>query len=117
MLFAVLQVPAERRDPGIYCSTLGHKANHRFYRENVGYFRVDHPVWGDIVGLVAVKDIAKDEEIFVNYGYHLQEGFDWSTAVIWYRRGYTNFIRWRLGLSSGKDYKKYMEMLERRSRD
>ena len=108
----VLHVPPGRRDAGVYCSTLGHKANHKFFGENVKYFRADHPVWGDIVGLVAARDISKGDEIVVNYGYHAQEGWDWSTAVIWYRREYTNHIRRKLGLWKGKDFKHYMKMLE-----
>ena len=107
-----MSVPPGKRDVLSYRMTLGHKANHKFYNENVEYYRVDHPLWGDIVGLVASKPIRKGEEIFVNYGYHEQKEFDWKTSVLWYRKEYTNYIRKKLGLYSGKQYLKYLKELD-----
>ena len=104
-------MPPEKRDRGAYCTTFGHKANHRFSKENVRYYRVDHPIWGDMVGLVAIRKISSHQEIFVNYGYHLQEDWDWSTAVFWYRKEFTNHIRRKLGLLKAKDFKEHMKKL------
>ena len=112
-LFLVLSVPPQRRSTAVYCSTLGHKANHKFHMPNVVYYRADHPVWGDIVGLVADREIFKHDEIFVDYGYHKQQGWDWATAVFWYKREYTNFIRRKLGLLRGRDFKQYMKLLDK----
>ena len=52
-----------------YRATLGHKANHSFKKDNAYFGHVSHPIFGQIRCLTAKKDIQKDEEILVNYGY------------------------------------------------
>ena len=52
-----------------YRSTLGHKFNHSFKRNQAYFGHVFHPRFGPIRSVVARTDIAKGDEIFVNYGY------------------------------------------------
>lgn len=60
-------------------ATLGHKTNHAFLNFNSIFNKVYHPRYGNILGIHAVRDIKKGEEILVNYGY------DWDElAPKWY---------------------------------
>ena len=50
-------------------STLGHKVNHSFKYATTIFGWVFHPRFGNIRSIVAIQDIAKGEEVLVNYGY------------------------------------------------
>ena len=64
-----IDIPAEFSNA--YRASLGFKANHSF-RNNCGYVAFDHPRFGFVNGIVALKDVAKDEEIFTDYGYEVK---------------------------------------------
>jgi SET domain-containing protein len=68
-----IDIPQEYADS--YRATLGFKANHSF-RNNCGFTAVDHPRFGFINAIVALKDVAKDEEIFAHYGYEVKQNFN-----------------------------------------
>ena len=73
-----LDIPHPYRSVKEYTTTLGHKVNHMFdINTNVEFDSVDHPVFGVIVCLIAVKDIEVDEELFVNYNYGLEDAAKW----------------------------------------
>jgi len=63
-----LDVPKPYHLTKNYSASLGHKANHSF-EPNSLYTYLDHPKFGDIMSVIATKDIKKGEEILVNYGY------------------------------------------------
>ena len=71
-----LDVPDEYSNS--YHATLGFKANHSF-RNNAGFFAFDHPRFGFVIAVVALKDIAEGEEVFTYYGYQVR-----SPAIDWY---------------------------------
>ena len=73
-----LDIPHDMRRTDQYCTTLAHKANHSF-RPNTRWGRMDHPRFGLVVTLLAVREISVGEEITVNYNYSL------SVAPAWYR--------------------------------
>ncbi len=62
-----------------YCATLSHKANHS-NAPNAEWALVEHPRFGLIRGLRAVRDIAEGQEVLVNYHMNLAD------APLWYRR-------------------------------
>ena len=79
----LLDVRGKYRSVDEYKTTLAHKANHKFDRNNVIFQKgINHPVLGDVAGLVAVVEIEPDEEIFADYNYDLQ------LAAPWYREEY-----------------------------
>ena len=75
----VLDVPEGYRSVEAYRTTFGHKVNHKFDdHANVEFDFVDHPVFGVIICLLAIRDIDLDEELFVNYNYN-------DYAPLWYQ--------------------------------
>ena len=73
----------------VYCATLGHKANHSF-NNNCVYSPYDHPRFGLIKCLQAVRDIRAGEELTVFYDYeHGDDETDENMcAPDWYRAEY-----------------------------
>lgn len=71
-----LDIPPEYVDINKYCATLAHKTNHSFL-PSAEFDAFDHPRFGPIPCLVAITDIAADEEIFVHYCYGLDRAPDW----------------------------------------
>ena len=65
----ILNVPKEFWPLSKFRATLGHKVNHSFIKDNVRFGNVFHPRFGIIPCLTATKDIFKDEQLWVNYGY------------------------------------------------
>ncbi len=61
-----------------YRATSGFKSNHSF-RNNAGFVAFDHPRFGFIISIFALRDIDQDEEIFTHYGYQVK-----SPALDWY---------------------------------
>ena len=79
----LLDIPKGYRSVDDYRTTLGHKVNHMFDEHtNVEFDFMDHPVFGVIVCLLAIKEIEVDEELFVNYNYSIED------APHWYRELY-----------------------------
>lgn len=62
-----------------YKASSGHKANHAFgKRNNVGYAYLDHPRFGLIMSVIALRNVKRDEELCTSYGYSDYEpAFDW----------------------------------------
>ena len=63
-----------------YTATLGHKACHSF-SPNCRFSQVFHPRWGKVVCLVAYRDIQRDEEITVCYGYKMDFAPKWYSDL------------------------------------
>ena len=59
-----------------YCATLAHKANHSF-TPNTRWGRLDHPRFGQVVTIIAIKDIQVGEEVSVNYKYPVILAPEW----------------------------------------
>ena len=78
-----LDIPKGHESLEMYRATLAHKANHSF-EPNVEWILFEHPRFGLIRGLKAIKDIDEDEEILVNYSINLADSPEWY-RVIWLR--------------------------------
>ncbi|XP_023325419.1 histone-lysine N-methyltransferase SETD7 [Eurytemora carolleeae] len=73
-----LDIPGEYQETRTYSATLGHKACHSFGREkNAMFHEFEHPRFGSIMSVVAVKPIYKDEEILVSYNYNICHAPPW----------------------------------------
>ena len=66
-----LHVPVPYWDITAFRHSLGHKLNHSFKRMNTKFGRAYHPRFGNTRAIIAIKDIARGEEILVDYGYEL----------------------------------------------
>ena len=71
-----LDIPADYVDSDKYCATLAHKTNHSFL-PSAEFDVFDHPRFGLVPCIVAITDIAADEEIFIHYGYGLDRAPEW----------------------------------------
>jgi len=72
-----VDVPAEYSSLSVFCNTIGHKANHHYSPNAEYHMYSNHPILGKIRCIRAIKDIKKDEEITVDYGYERGTGPDW----------------------------------------
>ena len=72
-----VDVPPAYSSLEIYRATLGHKACHHFQLRNSAFEEFEHPRFGRIMSVVAVKDIKEGEEIFVSYNYSLPLSPPW----------------------------------------
>ncbi|XP_059087629.1 uncharacterized protein LOC131884018 [Tigriopus californicus] len=68
---AQINIPPELHGPGHWYPTLGHKVQCDFRERgaNAVFTDTEHPRYGNVVGLLALRDIKAGEEIFVDYGY------------------------------------------------
>ena len=88
-----IHIPKQYWNISNYRATLGHKVNHSFLKANSIFGQAFHPRFGKIRAVYAVKDISKDEEIFVNYGYHIgtsvpgwySDLYEKETSEQWYK--------------------------------
>ena len=75
-----------------YRATLGHKACHSFDEKNAAFQEFEHPRFGRIMSVVALRDIRADEEVFVSYNYSVSMAPEWYQEL-WFRfcvsRGWT----------------------------
>lgn len=55
-----------------YRATLGHKACHSF-APNAAFAELHHPRFGDIMSIVAKRDIDRGEEVLVCYNYAIHQ--------------------------------------------
>ena len=69
-----------------YNATLAHKANHSF-TPNTKWGRLDHPRFGQVVTIIAIKDIQVGEEVSVNYKYPV------FLAPEWYKQCHQLFFK------------------------
>eukprot|EP00762_Andalucia_godoyi_P002265 ANDGO_07544.mRNA.1 Histone-lysine N-methyltransferase SETD7 len=78
-----LDVPVPFDSTSYYRASLGHKANHAPKKSmmNAKYGRVWHPRFGHIRCVQAIKDIAKDEEILVDYMYRDKDIPPWYPVL------------------------------------
>ena len=66
-------IPKEYWSLSNYRATLGHKINHSFTKANTRSGLVYHPRFGYCRTIVATKDIKKHEELWINYGYPVNQ--------------------------------------------
>merc|ERR1712181_134025 len=71
-----LDIPESLRSLSAYCATLAHKANHSF-TPNCRWGRVDHPRFGCIISLVALRNCSPGEVMTVNYRLPLHYAPEW----------------------------------------
>ncbi|XP_023347759.1 histone-lysine N-methyltransferase SETD7 isoform X2 [Eurytemora carolleeae] len=90
-----LDVPDQFTSISSYNATLGHKACHSF-NPNSYFSQVYHPRFGEIISLIAYRDILEGEEILVNYGYNFQE----RISMVYGRRAKVRRISVQLSCSS-----------------
>jgi len=64
----ILNIPKVAQNTQNYTATLGHKANHA-KKANAEYRYVQHPRFGEIVGLFMIEDAVAGQEVLVDYGY------------------------------------------------
>ena len=64
----ILNIPKAAQNTQNYTATLGHKANHA-KKANAEYRYVQHPRFGEIVGLFMIEDAVAGQELLVDYGY------------------------------------------------
>ena len=55
-----------------YRATLAHKACHSF-SPNAAFAELHHPRFGDIMSIVAKRDIGRGEEVLVSYNYAIHQ--------------------------------------------
>merc|ERR1712107_386095 len=65
---------------GQYCATLAHKANHSF-TPNVEWGIFEHPRFGLIRSLRAIRDLKKGDELLVNYHMTVAKSPEWYRQV------------------------------------
>ena len=65
-------------------TTLGHKVNHLFEGTNTVFDTINHPVHGGIVCLIATEVIDKDDELYVDYLYNVDD----EATDLWYKELY-----------------------------
>ena len=80
-----INIPEEYWNTTNYRATLGHKVNHDFIKAKSTYNWAKHPRFGWIRTVVAIEDIYKDEEIFINYHYPIKAAFN---VPGWYKKLY-----------------------------
>lgn len=78
-----IDIPLEFVGLDKYCATLGHKANHSF-SPNSRWSRLEHPRFGLICSITALRDICKGEEVLVNYGIGMAHAPQWY-KLLWVR--------------------------------
>ena len=64
----IINIPKYSQITTRYSATLGHKANHEKI-VNAEFRFIEHPRFGEIVGLFMVKNAVAGEEVVVDYGY------------------------------------------------
>jgi hypothetical protein len=79
-----IDIPAPYDQTSAYVGSLGHKCNHDFHRERVNsaFGLINHPRFCDIKCIFASRDIARGEEVRIDYGYNRSRG-----GPAWFREG------------------------------
>eukprot|EP00094_Tigriopus_californicus_P003549 TCALIF_03414-PA protein Name:"Similar to setd7 Histone-lysine N-methyltransferase SETD7 (Halocynthia roretzi)" AED:0.32 eAED:0.39 QI:0/0/0/0.5/1/1/2/0/799 len=101
---ARIDIPKHLDQPDSWHPTLGPKVNTDFPRRhmNCQYGDFDHPVYGLIQGVHAIKDIPAGSELFTDYGYGAGAGFPHDFP--WYH-------------AAKKEYLKEMEILDKKAEE
>ena len=79
-----LDIGPEHQECSQYRATLGHKACHSFQQKNSVFREFEHPRFGCIMSVVAVRDIEQGEEVFVSYNYCVSFAPPWY-QVLWFK--------------------------------
>ena len=79
----VLALPPWYSSLGVYNATLGHKINHHPTQFNVDFGGEEHPRFGNIGFIHAIKTIKKGQEILIDYSY--PETAWYKTNYPWYK--------------------------------
>ena len=74
-----IDIPKEFIDTANYRASLAHKTNHSFM-PNAEFVVFDHPRFGLVPCILSTHDIEENEEIFVHYGYELDDCPAWYEA-------------------------------------
>lgn len=64
----VLNIPSRFQTTETYTASLAHKANHA-KNANAVFRMLDHPRFGECIGVYMIKEGAAGEEVYVDYGY------------------------------------------------
>lgn len=64
----ILNIPQDSQDIKKYSATVGHKANHA-KKANAEFRYMEHPRFGEIVGIYMIEDAVAGQEVVVDYGY------------------------------------------------
>lgn len=75
-----IDIPKKFIDFANYKASLAHKTNHSFM-PNAEFVVFDHPRFGLVPCVLATLDIKRGEEVFVHYGYELDDCPDWYEAA------------------------------------
>jgi len=78
-----LDIPPDMRLTSQYRATLGHKACHDFAKKNAAFQEFEHPRFGCIMSVVALRDIEAGEEVFVSYNYCIGSAPPWYQDLWW----------------------------------
>ena len=68
-----INVPEGYQNAAQFGSTLGHKVNHDFLKNKATFNYAMHPRHGWIRTVIAIEDIYKGDEIFINYHYPITD--------------------------------------------
>jgi len=78
-----LDIPPDMRLTSEYRATLGHKACHDFAKKNAAFQEFEHPRFGCVMSVVALRDIKPGEEVFVSYNYCIGSAPPWYQDLWW----------------------------------
>lgn len=89
---ALIQIPWEVDQPDSWHPTMGHKVNSDFpeRNQNAGFQMFEHPRYGLIIAVKAIKDIKKGQEIFVDYGY---QKAPFPADFLWYHEAKEKYLQ------------------------
>ena len=76
-----IDIPKEFIESDNYCASLAHKTNHSFM-PNAELVIFDHIRFGLIPCILSTQDIPENQEIFVHYGYELDD------CPVWYEESW-----------------------------
>ena len=90
----IMNIPANLQSTETYRASLAHKANH-VKDANAEFGPLDHPRFGEIIGVFMIKDGKAGEEIYVDYGYvekalATEAGMDFMLSAAQVVSGLTN---------------------------
>ena len=70
----IIDIPHDLGSREHYKATIGHKLQDDPYRTHGAYETIDHPRFGNIMAVVAQRDVKKGQEVLAFYGYGLKKG-------------------------------------------